>query len=194
MHDQLPVDHSASNDAALIRRLGGGDQHAMAELYNQYAQALIAVGRAILRSETEAEDVLHDVFVKLGDRAGQYRESSGCVRAWLTGIMRNACIDRQRRSALRRRRADEVAALIAIHSEDGERTPRALDGRRMLDALSNLRPVHRRTIELLYCEGMSSSELARREGVPVGTVKSRASRALETLRSVCEGRAGRLAA
>ena len=61
-------------------------------------------------------------------------------------------------------------------------TQRKRDERRVAAALSTLPPAQRRTFELAYFEGLSSSEIAARLQLAVGTVKSRMARALGCLR------------
>src|SRR5205807_1664894 len=69
--------------SALIEAVAGGDQRALAGLYDRYAAALLAAGQRTLRSRREAEDVLHDVFVEVWQQAGDYDPGRGSVKAWL---------------------------------------------------------------------------------------------------------------
>jgi RNA polymerase sigma-70 factor (ECF subfamily) len=52
----------------------------------------------------------------------------------------------------------------------------------LVSALSRLSPVHREVLTLAYFEGLSQSEISRRTGTPLGTVKSRTTAALRALR------------
>jgi RNA polymerase sigma-70 factor (ECF subfamily) len=169
-------------DAALLWNTSHGDRSAIGLLYDRHAAGLFAVARAILHSEAEAEDVVHDVFVKLVERASQFRPESGSARAWLNAMTRNACIDRRRRVALRHRLSADVATSSVAPRAEDVAVERAIDGDRALGSIRALSAVQRRTLDRLYCEGMSCSEVAREDGVPVGTVKSRAARAVQALR------------
>jgi RNA polymerase sigma-70 factor (ECF subfamily) len=53
-------------------------------------------------------------------------------------------------------------------------------------ALATIPPVQRATLELAFFEGLSYPEIAERERIPVGTIKSRAARALSSLREALE--------
>ena len=58
---------------------------------------LLPLALRILRDRAEAEDVVHDAFVAVSDRAGQYVPDRGTVVAWLVTLVRNLSIDRTRR-------------------------------------------------------------------------------------------------
>jgi RNA polymerase sigma-70 factor, ECF subfamily len=180
-------DHAPTDEELLTRM--DTDRTALGLLYGRYAAVLLGIGVAVLRSEAEAEDAVHDVFVRLTARARQYDPRFGSARAWLSAAMRNACIDLYRRRAYRRRVGDEVkTALSPQNGQDASTVVRALDGHRAIRAVAGLSKAQKRTIESLYCEDMSCTEVARRDRVPVGTVKSRAARAIMVLRSDLLGR------
>jgi RNA polymerase sigma-70 factor (ECF subfamily) len=177
-------------DAELLRRIGAGDTPAVAELYDRHAGLLMALSLRIVRDRAEAEDVLHDAFVMVGERARQYAPERGAVGAWLVTLVRNLSIDRTRRRERRGAIARDVLAhdpeALASRAPD---SPEALahgsrDRERVRAALAGLPEVQRRTLEIAFFEGLTYAEIAEREGVPIGTIKSRAARALTALRTV----------
>jgi RNA polymerase sigma-70 factor, ECF subfamily len=179
-----PASDPSSTDEELLARMASGDRLAMGRLYDLHAPALRRIGVAILRSKAEAEDALHDLFVKVSARSHQYDLRFGSVRSWLSAAMRNACIDRLRWHARGQRAGDEVKTILhAQGRQEATTMTRAIDGQRAMHAKDTLPLIQRRTIESLYCEEMSCTEVAKRDRVPVGTVKSRASRAIMALRS-----------
>jgi RNA polymerase sigma-70 factor (ECF subfamily) len=176
-------------DARAIRRLLEGDEGALAELYDRHAPLALGLALEIVRDRVEAEDVVHDAFVAVAERAGQYRPERGAVAAWLFTTVRNLALDRVRRRTrraqitdrdLRHEPRDPVADPELLSSLDGER-------RRVRRALESLSPAQRETLEIAFFEGLSYPEIATREGVPLGTVKSRAARALAALRAALDG-------
>jgi RNA polymerase sigma-70 factor, ECF subfamily len=179
-------------DAELLRRIGAGDTPAVAELYDRHAGLLLALSLRIVRDRAEAEDVLHDAFVLVGERARQYAPDRGAVGAWLVTLVRNLSIDRTRR----RERRGAIARDVLAHEPEAltsraPDSPEALadgarDRERVRAALAGLPDVQRRTLEIAFFEGLTYAEIAEREGVPIGTIKSRAARALTALRSVLE--------
>src|SRR5262249_30397400 len=90
-----------------MQRIQSGDEVAIAELYDRYAPTALALALRIVRDRNEAEDVLHDAFVAVVERADQFRPERGSVVAWLITTVRNAALDRSRRRARRAQIVDE---------------------------------------------------------------------------------------
>lgn len=175
-------------DAAAIRRICGGDDAALAELYDRYAPVALGLALKIVREPSEAEDVVHDAFVAIVERAAQYRAERGSVAAWLVTTVRNLALDRARRRA---RRAQITEEELRHEPLEEILDPEAIawaarDREAVHQALAALSPAQRATLEIAFFEGLSYPEIAEREGVPLGTVKSRAARALQALRSVLD--------
>jgi RNA polymerase sigma-70 factor (ECF subfamily) len=177
-HDSPRVDN------ALLAALAAGEISAITDLYDRHAATLLAVGLRILRDRTDAEDVLHDLFVDLPARARSYDSERGTVIAWLVVGMRNRAIDRARRHAWRRandsKMAKEHALVGAPHPEEEIAGTRRRA--RVVHVLLQLPLLQRSVLERVFYEGLSYPEIAAQDGVPLGTVKSRAARALATLR------------
>ena len=178
---------ASTTDTDLLRRIGEGDVGALAALYDRYAPSMLAIAIRIVRDRTEAEDVVHDSFVLVGERAGQYVADRGTVAAWLITLVRNLSIDRKRRNDRRGAIARDVFAheptVESPSDADPETSALGADRReRIRRALATLPDVQRTTLEVAFFEGLSYPEIAEREGVPLGTIKSRAARALAALR------------
>jgi RNA polymerase sigma-70 factor (ECF subfamily) len=171
---------SSSSDEELLASLASGSTGAIGELYDRYATVLYPVALRILRVPADAEDVLHDVFVSLPDRASSYSSARGSVAAWLVIVVRNLSIDRTRRKSRRRELEEEnVGAPLADAAPERDLPAEtAADFHRAAAALQTLPPQLRSTLEIAFFEGLTYPEIAEREGVPLGTVKSRAARAL----------------
>jgi RNA polymerase sigma-70 factor, ECF subfamily len=180
MHRSQPIDNA--EDHALLVRIADGEMEAMTILYERYAPVMRGVVIAFFRSHDDADDIVHDVFVRLVDRARQYAPHIGTVRTWLSAITRNACIDRKRRHTTAIEKGPCLAADQEIVRGDAE-LARAIDGRRAFEATRALGPIYEQTIVDLYYSDLSCSEVAGHRDVPIGTVKSRAARALDAVRS-----------
>ncbi|MBX3211719.1 MAG: sigma-70 family RNA polymerase sigma factor [Labilithrix sp.] len=168
----------------LLRRIAEGDVRAVGELYDRYGPTLFPIALRILRERSEAEDILHDAFVAVNERAYQYTPERGSVVAWLVTLVRNLSIDRMRR----RERRGALARDVLPHEppasvRDPEQlTSEAGERAKIRRALANLPDAQRQTLEVAFFEGLSYPEIAARENVPLGTIKSRAARALAALR------------
>ncbi len=185
-----------TTDAAILLRIAAGDVAPVGLLYDRYASTLLPVALRILRDRSEAEDVLHDAFVAVSDRAGQYVPERGTVVAWLVTLVRNLSIDRTRR---RDRRGTLARDVIAHEPAPSTRSPEtqtadAAERAQIRRALASLPDVQRETLEVAFFEGLSYPEIAERENVPLGTIKSRAARAIASLRDALEREGMELAA
>lgn len=185
-------------DTQLLARIADGDPSAMGELYDRHVSTLFPIALRILRERAEAEDVIHDSFVAVSERASQYIPERGTVIAWLVTLVRNLSIDRTRR---RERRGTLAREVIAHEPEAPVPDPETLtsdasEREKIRRALAQLPDAQRQTLEVAFFEGLSYPEIAAREGVPLGTIKSRAARALGALRQalVSEGLVGNDAA
>jgi RNA polymerase sigma-70 factor (ECF subfamily) len=180
----MPERLAPLSDVELLALLSAGDVEAAGAIYDRYAPMLLALAVRIVHDRAEAEDIIHDAFVAMSDRAGQYAADRGTVVAWLVTLVRNLSIDRtrrrERRGTILKRVGGALAAAPVAGPEDLllDATLRS----RVRRALATLPEVQRITLEIAFFEGLSYPELAAREGVPLGTIKSRAARALASLR------------
>ncbi len=164
--------------------IAGGDVRAVGVLYDRYSPTLFPIALRIVRDRSEAEDLIHDAFVAVNERAAQYSADRGTVIAWLVTLVRNLSIDRTRR---RERRGVLARDVIAHEPPASVRDPERLtsdagEREKIRRALLTLPEAQRLTLEVAFFEGLSYPEIAAREGVPLGTIKSRAARALSALR------------
>jgi RNA polymerase sigma-70 factor, ECF subfamily len=171
---------SDATDLVLLQRIVARDTAALAELYDRHSRLLFGLILRIVRDRPEAEEVLQEVFVRVWTRAELLDSRLGGPTPWLVRLARNCAIDRLR---ARRSRAvsgtplDESIADPAASGTDIP-TPEAvvMDAERrgtVLNALASLPSDQRRLIEAAFFEGYTHSELAKRFGLPLGTVKTR---------------------
>lgn len=183
---------ATTSDHELLELACDGDARAIATLYDRYASTLLALAFRVVRDRGEAEDVVHDAFVTVGDRGRHYVAERGSVAAWLVTLVRNLSIDRKRR----RDRRGAIERDILAHEPDSKAATAsenpesqvlgAFEVVRVRQALSTLPAPQRATLELTFFSGLSYPEIAARENLPLGTIKSRAARALFALREALE--------
>lgn len=171
----------AQQDAALVRRLAEGDREALSALYDRHAPALYAVAWRILGEREAAEDLVHDVFLEAWKKAGDYDPARASVRTWLILRTRSRALDRvvsaprKRTVSLEEESVPEPIAPAAALEGRG-------DQERVQEALAGLSEEQRQVLELTFFRGLSSGDIAREIGVPIGTVKSRLRAGLAGLR------------
>ena len=170
-------------DVELLERIALGEAALIGTLYDRYAATLFPTAVRIVRSHEEAEDVLHDAFLIVAERAGQYRADRGPVWGWLVVLVRNLSLDRLRRGKHRGSVRDRLAHEPATPVETPEGRSFQLEDRtRVRQAVARLPGSLKATLEVAFFEGLSYAEIAAREGVPLGTIKSRVSRGMASLR------------
>jgi RNA polymerase sigma-70 factor (ECF subfamily) len=151
-------------------------------LYQQaldMADGLYNLARRLTGDAADAEDLVQETYTRAVAGLGGFERGTN-LRAWLFRILRNAHVD-----ALRRRAVDPTdrdAELPEVAPASGDRELRGVVAGDVEAALASLPPVAREII-LLELEGLSEAEMATVLGVPVGTVKSRLSRARAALRA-----------
>lgn len=177
----IQVVDPAPSDAELVAAIAEGDRLALTSLYSRYAALVLGIGRRILRTQSDAEDLTHDVFIEVWRHAHEYQPSRGSVRTWVLMRARSRAIDRVKSAAYSRVVPLENAPETTVaHKQEGV----GFDSTVVLSALGSLSEDQRTILELGYFEGLSLSEIADRINVPVGTIKSRLSRALSRLREL----------
>ena len=175
-------DGAADDDASLVARLARADRSALGVLYDRHAPAMLAAAVRMLGASREAQDLVHDVFLEAWEHARQYDSSRGTVRAWLFVRLRSRALDRLGRAD--RAREHHVAEAVAGAVARRERTPEPDDFMALKQAFERLSPEVRRAFDLTYFEGLTAKEIAQRDRVPEGTVRSRLARGLEELSAV----------
>ena len=172
--------------AAWLAAVAAGDGDALAVLYGQTSGRLMAVLLRLLRRRELAEEVLHDVYLRVWDRAHSFDAAKGSAMGWLVAVARNTALDHFRRH---RREVVGIADVEATVEEPaGPDLASASAARRALQAcLDRLEPEPRRCVLMAYRDGLTHDELAARLGRPTGTVKSWVRRSLLRLRRCLEG-------
>jgi RNA polymerase sigma-70 factor (ECF subfamily) len=161
------------DDAALLARAAGGDHRAFAALVDRHAGMVLAVCRRHLGDD--AEDAAQEAFVKAWRAAATY-SGRASVRTWLYRIAVNAARDRLRHQRRRPAADVEIADLAGSLADpvglDEQLAERGLDPE-LRGALTQLAPKQREVVVLADVLGAPHTEIAERQGVAVGTVKSR---------------------
>ena len=172
---------SQEQEALLLRRLKARDQAALAELYDLLAPWVLGLAQRILQDEDEAEEVVGDVFVQLWTHVSQHDPKRGPLVPWILSIARHRALDGLRRCRRWWRKAARWEQDRSLETGDVEPAPApheaAVPGwpvhREVHAALAALPEEQRRVVLLAYFEGLTHSEIARRTGQPLGTVKTR---------------------
>jgi len=186
----IPVRTSimASSDslADLLARCALNDRRAFEALYQQAAPKLYGLLLGVTHDRDLAADLLQEGFVRIWQRAGDYRAHLGQPLTWMGTIVRRLAIDRSRRGDQRRRMelSEEGWALLTDEGPGPEERVGTEQGdTRLTRCLEILEPEPRRAVVLAYYEGLTHDVIAQRLNRPLGTVKAWVRRSLLRLKT-----------
>lgn len=170
---------SVASDETLMQAITDRHQTALRELYLRYGKTLKAVVTRVVHEETEADDVLQEIFLQVWKEAANYSPKAGRPLGWVVTLARRRAIDRLRRRQAYCRAKDRFELQVEqqpdawINNRIDDDLVRS-DLRRFLHRQMNSLPdQQRKVIELSFFEGRSHREIAALTGTPLGTVKTR---------------------
>jgi RNA polymerase sigma-70 factor (ECF subfamily) len=181
-------DDRQKEDARLVLRMAQGDKAAFAEIYDRFSRPLYATAMRVVNDATEAQDIVHDVFITLWEKASTFEAGRGSAFAWAVTLVRNRAIDRVR---MRRRRSELLSSSAPADLGYDENPPGAgADDNAALGdqaqvvraAVATLPLEQKRALELAFFSGLTQQQIAEQLSEPLGTVKARIRRGLLKLR------------
>ncbi|MFG2117106.1 RNA polymerase sigma factor [Streptomyces sp. NPDC048718] len=170
-------------------RFRAGDLAALGEAYDEHASVLYRYALRVCGDPATAEDVVSSAFLEAWRGRGRLHADGGSLRPWLLGIvtnvLRGTARQARRHAAAHARLADR--GVLPDFSEDV--VGRLADAERLRAArvaLTRLRRRDREVFALVVWAGLDYAAAGEALGIPVGTVRSRLSRARERLRALAE--------
>lgn len=157
----------------IIKDCVSGKREAQAQLYQMFSPRMYPVCLYYTKDQTEAEDVLHDGFIKVFKYVSQYK-GSGSFEGWIRRIMINTALERFRTQNYLYP-VDDVFDYINDQGYDNIISNITFD--ELLDIVKELSPQYRMVFNLYALEDMSHNDISEKLGISVGTSKSNLSRA-----------------
>jgi RNA polymerase sigma factor (sigma-70 family) len=183
VRDTDPAGATRARLTEALLRTGDEDREAFNEVYRLTSAKLFGICLRICGDRSGAEDVLHEVFLTIWKRAGAYEPGRASPITWVAAIARNRSIDWIRARNIRPshpigeadRIADETPDQLSVIERDET-------SRRLHECLDALDDRARDAIKTAFFDGVTYAELAARECVPLGTMKSVVRRGLLQLK------------
>jgi len=176
-----------TDDGSLVEALARGDAEAARELYRRHCHPILRFALAVTHSRAAAEDIVHDTFVELLQRPGNYDPERGSLRAFLYGIARHRIATSVRATVIApsgpdedahgRLAAGEPAELAARAGTPEDQAERSQDLERLRAAIRALPLIYREVIAWCDLEEVPYATVADILDCPIGTVRSRLHRA-----------------
>ena len=167
------------SDVDLMLGIQSGDADALSQLYDRYSGIMKALILRIIHNETEADDLLQEVFMEIWNQAKNFSAEKGKALGWMVTLTRRRAIDALRKKqayarAEERLQAEPERQPLAWVENATEKDIEAGDTRVLMAKVINSLPeAQQQVIELAFFQGMSQREIAFHTNVPLGTVKTR---------------------
>jgi RNA polymerase sigma-70 factor, ECF subfamily len=182
-----PLDAS---DETLLEQVRQGAKDALATLFRRHARAVRNIAYRILRNESEADDLVQEVFLHIFRKAGVYDVVPGAARSWIFHVAYNCAFDRRRYLNSRHFYSNQELEDTDLHLSDPsnelsfhEQSIEGVLGKALTEKFnSRLTLEQRETIQLFFFEGYALKEIAQRTGRSLVNVRNHYYRGLDRLR------------
>jgi len=178
-------------DEELISAICLGAEWALEALYQRYYRYAYAMAYRVLREATSAEDIVQESFLSIWRKADSYQKQHGSVYSWLQAIVHHRAIDKIRAATNRDRQ------WIPLQVEGGQEPPseqpeaweevwQQEQAHMIRTVLDQLPAEQRMVIEQAYFGGFTHAEIAKKNSIPLGTVKGRMRLGIQKMRRLLE--------
>lgn len=182
-----PAEATPSNEARLAERLRERDPDALREVHERCARVTFGFLVKALGDRGAAEDVQQQVFLEVWRRSDRFDPERGRLLTWVMTITRSRAIDHQRRRVPEPIDPQAAATTGDVWSVGAEGEIEALAEQwRMRGLLDRLPASESELLRLRFYGELTQSEIAAREEIPLGTVKTRMFNGLQRLREMID--------
>jgi RNA polymerase sigma-70 factor, ECF subfamily len=181
-----PIINQQSTDLEIFLAIQAQQVKALDLLYDRYSKLVYSTAAQVLNNIEEAEEVTQETFLRLWQRSEIYQPKRGSLSGFLFTMARSRSLDRLRSRQARQQKIQRIQTFsdyVSDYNPPLEFVTVEERSNLVRAALQQLSQDDRQLLETAYYEGLSQSEIAKRHGIPLGTVKSRARQALKKLRA-----------
>jgi len=174
-----PLPPGAPTDLELMLAIQEQDPEALSVLYDRYNGILKALILRVIHNDSEADDLLQEIFMEIWNQAKNFSAQKGKPLGWMVTLARRRAIDGLRKKQAYARAGERL-------QNETEQQPDAWvqntteidialgDTRQLIRQVIDSLPVaQQQAVELAFFRGMSQREIAANTNTPLGTVKTR---------------------
>lgn len=174
-----PLTPDEPTDLELMQGIQREDPDALSKLYDRYNGVIKALTLRVVHNETEADDLLQEIFMELWNQAKNFSAQKGKPLGWMVTLARRRAIDGLRkkqaylRAGERLQHETEQQPDAWVHNGTEEQI-NSSDTRTLIrQVIASLPPAQQEAIDFAFFLGMSQREIAAKTNTPLGTVKTR---------------------
>src|SRR5437588_9114856 len=175
----VQIEPGAPSDVDLMIGIQSEDADALSKLYDRYNGIVKALILRIIHNDSEADDLLQEIFMEIWNQAKNFSAEKGKPLGWMVTLTRRRAIDALRKKQAYARAEERLQAQpeqqpLAWVQNATENDIEAGDtGVRMAKVINSLPAAQQQVNELAIFQGMSQRENASPTDIPLGTVKTR---------------------
>jgi RNA polymerase sigma-70 factor (ECF subfamily) len=173
------IEPGEPSDLELMIGIQREEPDALSKLYDRYNGILKALILRVIHNESEADDLLQEIFMEIWNQARNFSAHKGKPLGWMVTLARRRAIDGLRKKQAYARAGERLQSETEqqpdawIHNATEQEI--SFGDTRLLvrKVIDGLPPPQRQAIELAFFRGMSQREIAANTNTPLGTVKTR---------------------
>src|SRR5436305_1022245 len=175
----VQIEPGAPSDVDLMIGIQSEDADALSKLYDRYNGIVKALILRIIHNDSEADDLLQEIFLEIWNQAKNFSAKKGKPLGWMVTLTRRRAIDALRkkqayaRAEERLRAEPERQPLAWVQNSTAEEITSGDTRALMAKVISSLPEAQQQVIDLAFFRGMSQREIAAHTNIPLGTVKTR---------------------
>ena len=174
-------------DKVLIWKFKCGSSDALCSIYQKYKKDLLKLAAILLNDVSDAEDIVHDVFVSFAQSAEKLK-LRGNLKSYLLTCTANRARNRNRAQRQRQTAGLDKAETIVSNSKRPEELIICSEELRRWSVAMGQLPYEQREVVILHLRaGMRFRQIAKLQGISVNTIKGRYRYGLDKLRSILNG-------
>lgn len=170
-------------DKLLVLKCRRGSKDAMCRIYGKYKNYLLTLVKGLVGDQSEAEDIVHDVFVNFARSVRQFR-LTGSLRGYLSICASNLVRDKIRLITRKAKALESIRPQVAGLDNPEQSLIDKEELQRLRNALNQIPYEQREVVMLRIKGGLKLKEIAKLQGVSVSTINGRYRYGLDKLRSL----------